>query len=74
MSEKREPKWDFLWNVLGDDVRERGFLGESITEGARSSSQLRTLDEMDALTEAAIKVRAIAFIFTSRHEIMIIFR
>ncbi|KAG9026312.1 hypothetical protein FRB95_009009 [Tulasnella sp. JGI-2019a] len=56
VSEKREPRWDFLWNVLGDDVRERTLLGESITEGIHPAPGFRPLDEMDALTEAAIKM------------------
>ncbi|KAG8858551.1 hypothetical protein FRB96_005223 [Tulasnella sp. 330] len=54
--EKREFKWDFMWNVLGDDVRERSLLGESITEGMCSLPQVHTLDEMGAFTEAAIKM------------------
>lgn len=51
-----ESNWDFLWNVPGEDVRERGLFKLPISESVRVSRQVESLDDKDAMAEIAIKV------------------
>lgn len=59
VSARQEPKWDFLWDVIGDEIREKTFLGESLSEGVKLPLETDELEDQDALTEATIKVSMI---------------